>query len=52
MALMLVCSFDFENIENMEKSAEVLEKMRHGFQTWSTQFPEAEVSIPSMSICL
>lgn len=49
MALMLICSFDFENIE---KLAEVYEQQRHGFQTWSTQFPEEEVSIPSMSICL
>ena len=46
---MFNCSFDFENIE---KSAEVFERMRHGFQTWSTQFPEEEVSLPSMSICL
>ena len=45
---MLICSFDFEKIE---VSARIVEQMRHGFETWSTQFPRAEVSIPSMSIC-
>ena len=46
---MLICSFDFEEIE---RSAGIFEQLRHGFETWSTQFPRAEVSIPSMSICL
>ncbi|KAM0798369.1 hypothetical protein BDR22DRAFT_383111 [Usnea florida] len=32
-------SFDFGEIERWEG---ILEKMRHGFETWSTQFPRAE----------
>ena len=46
---MLMCSFDFEKIKRL---ARILEQMRYGFETWSTQLPRAEVSIPSMSICL
>lgn len=43
------CSFDFEQ---MEALATISEQMRHGFETWSTHFPRAEVSIPSMSLYL